>query len=345
MELNFPHTKLILNAGSFRKRREKLAVLLGGLNYPHSGSCSFLLSDPRDIFYYTGYMPAGSVFLSAGKEWRLYATSVENEAETAGIEVVYYRKLREIAKRLKGRVGYDEGSLLAAHYNILKRNARLAPAGSLIKRPRAVKDRREVDLMREAVKVTAHAFKSRTSGRTEAQVAKSVEMGFMQRDAGVAFPPIVAAGKNGYYIHHTPSVYKIKPQDMCMVDCGASVGGYCADVTRTFHSEGNRKHVGIYNGLLEVSQTVRDCIRPGVKFSALQEIYRKEMSRHRWKVMHYIGHSIGLEVHEPVERLEAGSVITVEPGVYIKGFGGARIEDMVLVKNSGIEVLTKKIRE
>ena len=321
----------------FEGRRERLATLLNELDL-------FFLTDPTDIFYYTGYRPSGAVYLALGRECTLFATSTENETETTGVEVRYFSRFREVARQLKGRIGYDEGSLLAVHYQLLKKRAKLGPARKLIKQPRGVKDRKEINLIREAIGITKNAFKTDIYGRKESHVARSIEIGFMQNGGGLAFPAIVAAGKNGYYIHHAPSDYKISRWDMCIIDCGATANGYCADVTRTFYSGSDSKQAQIYSWLLEVSQKVVDKIEAGLEFSELQEIYKKEMVKRRCSVMHYIGHSVGMEVHEPLETLQPGSVITVEPGIYIKGFGGARVEDMVLVKKSGAEVLTKRIK-
>lgn len=324
--------------GIFEGRREHLEALLDGLD-------SFLITDPKDVFYYTGYLPSGNIFLSAGRRWTMFATSVENEAETSGVDVAYFSRFRDVAGKLKGTMGYDEGSLLAVHYNFLSKKAKLVPSGKLIKLPRGVKDNTEIGLMKSAIKITAAAFAENVYGRKETDVARSIEMGFMQKGGGIAFPTIVAAGRNGYYIHHRPGARRIKKQDMCIVDCGATSGGYCADVTRTFYQDAGRRQRAVYSWLLEISGKVIDSIRPGVKFEELQGIYKREMAKRRCVVMHYIGHSVGLDVHEPLETLEAGSVITVEPGIYIKGSGGARVEDMVLVKKSGAEVLTRKINK
>jgi Xaa-Pro aminopeptidase len=182
------------------------------------------------------------------------------------------------------------------------------------------------------------------------------ELEKMMREAGadsMAFPVIVASGPNGASAHHTAGDRKVQAGDTIIVDMGASLNGYQSDLTRTFYlgNEPDVKFWEIYNHVHEAQKTALSKIKAGVSGNAVDKAARDKITDAGYgkNFGHGLGHGLGLEVHEnprlsfmvdEKETLPAGAILTVEPGIYIDGWGGVRIEDLVLVTESGIEVLS-----
>lgn len=306
-----------------------------------------VVTDKNDIFYYTGFKPSESGFLVVGREPKLFVSQLDNEAlRVSGARVVFYRRLIDIAKFLEGKaVGFDEGDLNAEIFGRLRRKVKLRKAGEIIKRPRLAKEPGEVEKIKKAVKVVGEVFgELEILGRRESDVEKQVLMGLLERGSGPAFRPLVASGSNAYFVHHRPGVRKIGKGDLVIVDMGARWSGYCSDITRMFCRKPGRREVKLMEDVKEMQARIIDRIEVGVKFREIQDYYRRLMDKKGYKVRHGFGHSVGLSVHEGFREVEAGMVMAVEPGVYIKGFGGCRVEDMVLVKKRGAEILSKGVR-
>jgi len=180
-------------------------------------------------------------------------------------------------------------------------------------------------------------------GKSEQEVAREIERGFFDQGAAPAFETIVASGGNaGNYIHHFPTTRRTSRKDMVIVDFGSKVGGYSSDITRTFFSKTDSKQREIFEAVREIQEACIEMVRPGVEFKKINEFHQKALQKLGFQARHGIGHGIGIFVHEPATLLKEGMVITIEPGIYLKNYGGCRIEDMVLVKKKPV-VLSRAI--
>jgi Xaa-Pro aminopeptidase len=305
---------------------------------------SALLSSKNDIFYYTGYRASDMGFLLVGPRTKLFLSPLENFAEKLkGVDVVFMDKPGLLSKEIRkfNRVGYDEKTLSADVFHALNKGRRLKPVAGAIKRPRMVKDRKEIELMRKAGKTIKGIFKDMRIVGTEVQISNRMKSEFHNRGADRAFEPIIASGPNGYYIHSLPTKRKVTPKDLVVIDGGVRIGGYCSDKTRTYCRKPGKREKKVLEDVSSMQKGLVDKLKPGIDLKDLQKEYEDLMRSKRYKVWHGIGHGVGLSPHDFLEgKLEPGMVITIEPGVYIKGFGGCRIEDTILIKGNGREILT-----
>jgi Xaa-Pro aminopeptidase len=257
------------------------------------------------------------------------------------------------------RLGFDDADVsVRLHANLretLPERIELLAAGGLVEAERAVKEPRELDAIRAAAELTDGVYdwvrERGLVGRTERAVALALEQEMRERGADdPAFPSIVAAAENGALPHATPRDVEIPPDTLVTLDIGARVDGYCADGTRTWATG------PLDDGLAEIYETVRraqqaalDAVRPGAEGRAVDAVARDLIGAagHGEHFGHGLGHGVGLDVHEAPRlartatgRLQAGHVVTVEPGIYVPGRGGVRIEDLVVVTAVGHEVLS-----
>ncbi|MEW6610620.1 MAG: M24 family metallopeptidase [Patescibacteria group bacterium] len=228
----------------------------------------------------------------------------------------------------------------------------------IIEEIRAVKKPRELAAIKRGAAILARVFDfirtTKVIGKTEQEIAQEIAKIMKEKGAeALAFPIIVASGKGCADIHHWPTKRKIRKGDMVMVDCGAVVDGYCSDCTRTFFiGDPPPRFVHYYGEVLKAQEKAIAKIRHGVVAKFVDRAARGYLSQWRWgkTFKHGCGHGVGLAIHEypnvkpkSSDILKAGMVVTVEPGVYVKGWGGIRIEDMVLVQQRGSEILTRSI--
>ncbi len=233
-------------------------------------------------------------------------------------------------------------------------------AAGLVSHLRAVKDSTEVELIRRSAalldKGFAMAGQSIKAGAIEREVADSVEMRLRRRGATrMSFDTIIATGKRGALPHGLASDERIASGDLVVVDMGVVLEGYCSDETRTFCAgKASKRARKIYTTVLEAHDRAIEKVRAGVRASVVDSAARSHIKKAGFGKYfgHATGHGVGLEIHEPpfvgpksTDTLTEGMVITVEPGIYIPGFGGVRIEDMLLVTSTGCEVLTNAPRE
>ena len=240
----------------------------------------------------------------------------------------------------------------------------LVPSEGVVESGRLVKDADEIDVFRRAgamlAECVAPALSSIGEGRSEREIAAEIESilascGFEDR----AFPTIVASGPNSALPHARPSERRLTQDDLILLDFGGVHDGYCVDISRSacvgsVSDEARRLHAAV----LEAQQAAIDAVRPGVVASSIDGTARSTLERHGLADAfgHSTGHGLGLEVHEAPRigrvgepggdrRVSAGMVFTIEPGVYVPGSGGVRIEDDILVTETGCEVLTKAPRD
>jgi Xaa-Pro aminopeptidase len=236
----------------------------------------------------------------------------------------------------------------------------IVPTDGWVEGVRVVKDAGEVARITEAQKLTDAAFDHIlgfvAEGMSEAQVALEIEF-FMRSEGsdGIAFPPIVASGPNSALPHAHPGSRKVERGDFLKMDFGARVGGYCADMTRTVViGTASLRQREIYDTVLSANVAGIAAIKPGLVGRDIDAAARSviEAAGFGENFGHGLGHGVGLEVHElpglgsrSTALVPLGSVVTVEPGVYVPGFGGVRIEDLVVVEKSGARVLTRSTKE
>jgi len=260
-------------------------------------------------------------------------------------------------------VGVEALGMRLLEVRLLERYApgsRLVPAEEVLAELRMCKDEREVEHMRRAIEVTEAALHTTVGqirvGMTEREVA-ALLMVEMLRAGGerMSFPPIVVAGPNTASPHATPGDRPVRRGEPLLIDCGVVVGGYAADITRTFAVGPLKPELAqVYEVVWAANEAGRVAAGPGVFAEEVDRAARAviEGAGYGEYFTHRTGHGLGLEVHEPPyivagnERpLEPGMTFTVEPGIYLPGLGGVRIEDDVLVTYDGAESLTTFTRE
>ena len=232
-------------------------------------------------------------------------------------------------------------------------SARSQQRWEVLERMRAIKDSRELARMRRAIAITfkGHeaAVRAMKKGAVERQVSAAIREGFFAHGAtGLAFPSIVGSGPNGAVLHWVKNDRVMTGDELVVIDIGASYGHYAADITRTYPVSGrfSAEQKKIYELVLEVQNKVIAAVRPGVSLSELHRMAEDLILAAGYDLPHYLGHFVGLEVHDVGDSgaaLEAGMVVTVEPGIYLRDRFGVRIEDMVLVTGRGHELMTRDL--
>ena len=229
-----------------------------------------------------------------------------------------------------------------------------------VEKLREIKDESELNCIREACKITGESFErilpGIKEGMTEREVALMLEFDMLSHGAGkLAFSTIVAAGAHGSLPHAVPGDYRIQRGDMITMDFGANFGNYCADMTRTVAlgqpSDEMRK---IYDIVLDAQKMTQDAVKPGLICREVDAIARDYIysKGYEGRFGHGLGHAVGIDIHENPRfsqrcdaLTEVGNVMTVEPGIYLPGVGGVRIENTVVVTENGCEALTLPTRE
>jgi Xaa-Pro aminopeptidase len=289
------------------------------------------------------------------------------EQAQAQVPGVFERELgkaelvKEAVPRMSGRVGFDDAHVTVKQYERLKELAadgvELVPAGGLVEELRAVKDAAEVEAIRAATALADEVFAEIAErglvGRTEHEVAVDAEIGFRRRGAeGPSFPPIVASGPHGALPHAVPRQVPIEADTLVVVDMGCTLDGYCSDCTRTYATgEGLSDEMrSVYDLVLRAQLAALDAVRPGVDGKSVDSVPRDLIGAEGRadQFGHGLGHGVGLEIHEDPrlsqlasdKPLAVGNVVTVEPGVYVPGAFGVRIEDLVVVTDDRPDILT-----
>jgi len=230
------------------------------------------------------------------------------------------------------------------------------------RRARLTKPKTAAELKKteRAIRIVDKVFREiHPFNRQEQDVAREIRQRIRRMGATLSFKPIVASGRNSSFVHHKPGRKIVREDELVIFDIGANYRGCCSDITRMHipgigvsgKGDGNgsrkaaKKAEKICRDALKIQKMVIEKVRPGVEFKELQGVYKKMMVKKGYKVRHLIGHGVGSVVHERVKgELQEGMVLTVEPGIYIKDFGGCRVEDMVLVKRGKAKVLSSFIQ-
>ncbi|NTU71098.1 MAG: aminopeptidase P family protein [Coriobacteriia bacterium] len=236
----------------------------------------------------------------------------------------------------------------------------IVPTAGLVERLRASKDANEIELIGQAQAITDAAFDHVLGfvrpGMTEREVALELEFHMRATGSdGIAFPPIVASGPNSALPHAHPSAREIVAGDFLKMDFGARVGGYCADMTRTVVvGTASARQREIYQAVLAANAAGLAAVAEGVACAGVDKAARDVLAAAGYGDYfgHGLGHGLGLEIHEQpsvgarsTHTLAVGNVVTIEPGAYLPGFGGVRIEDLVVVDAGGARVLTTSTKD
>ena len=327
------------------------------------GARTFLVTHPVNVRYLTGFESSNPALL-VGRDRVVLATDgryIEAARAVSGVEAVYAERdlptyLGEhLAELAEPPVAFESDHVtVAAHAALAAGGAELVPAAKVVKTQRAVKEESELDAIRRSARILHDAFSrlagARFVGRTEAELAWWMERAIRDEGADdVSFDTIVASGPNAAVPHHHPGDRAIGPGETVIVDAGAKVDGYCSDCTRTYATGPLPDDLQRAYAVCRVAQeSSLAAVRAGVAACEVDAIARREIDESGIApVLHNLGHGVGLEIHElPVfsnvseETLAPGNAVTVEPGVYLAGRGGVRIEDLVIVTEQGSEVLT-----
>jgi Xaa-Pro aminopeptidase len=332
-----------------------------------------LITNLVNIRYLTGFAgSAGIMYLGPrhGILWVDPRYTLQAREQAKGVDVIEERKailtgaaswLRQSGVR---ECTFEASNLSYEQFEQLRKDAaqqvRMKPAGDLIEELRVVKDRGEIEAIRSAGKVTAEVFAEILPqvrpGVTEQDLAAEIEYRMRKKGAeGVAFETIVASGPRSANPHARPSSKVLQESELVIFDLGAILSGYAADMTRTVVlGEANRRVRDLYSAVAKAQMASVRAVRDQVAAGEVDSAARRSLAKHGLAryFTHSTGHGVGLEIHErprlgkgETTRLRSGSVVTVEPGIYLEGFGGIRIEDTVLVGPDGPEILTPASKE
>ncbi len=330
-----------------------------------------LISKPENWRYVSGFTGDSGVLLITAEHSFLFTDSRYTEqarSEAPDFTVVKTVIEEDVVKNTVNelglkRIGFEKDYVTYAMWERLRdrfEKQELVGISGWVEELRMIKTSEEVEYISRAQKIAENAFERLLPlikvGTSEIDLALELEFTMRKMGSeGVAFPFIVVSGPRSSLPHGQPSIRKLEPGDFVTFDFGARFQGYCSDMTRTIViGPLDEKHKEIYEVVLAAQLTALDVIGPGVIGKEVDLAGRKviEEAGYGEYFGHGIGHGVGLNVHErpsvgrtSEDILEPGMVITVEPGIYIEGFGGVRIEDMVVVTEEGMRNLTASRKE
>ena len=327
------------------------------------------VSDLTNVRYLSGFTGTNGACL-VGREERIFFTDfryTERAEREVGEEWERPEAERElvpqITARMHGRVGFEDAKLsvrqLARLEAAVGEDVDLVPAGDLVERLRAVKEPEEIERMAAASELANGVFQwtieRGLAGHTESDVARACEARIRELGAEPSFPPIIAAGENGALPHAEPGDREIGPGELVVFDMGAELDGYCSDGTRTFATgDPGEEAREVYDLVLAAQLAALAAIRVGASGKEVDAVAREMIAEagHGDHFGHGLGHGVGLEVHESPrlattsdDELREGNVVTVEPGIYLPGRFGVRIEDLVVVTGDGYRNLSGTSKE
>jgi Xaa-Pro aminopeptidase len=336
-------------------------LLVGDLVHPSETG----REDGANLRWLTGFTGTSGLAL-VGAEERFFLTDfryteraereVDSEFERLRVE---RGLISDVAKRLRGRVGYDDAQTsvknLATLTELAPEGVELVPATGLVERLRRRKDSWELEAIAKAARITDQVyewiFERGVVGRTEREIMLDAHQRLRELGAeDPSFPAIVAAGENSALPHHDSSEREVREGEFLLIDMGAIVNGYCSDCTRTVATgELEEEARKVYEVVRSAQAAALEAIRAGLAGPEADAVARDAIIADGYgdEFGHGLGHGVGIAVHEAPrlskrseETLEAGDVVTVEPGVYLAGRFGVRIEDLVVVTEDGCRNLS-----
>jgi Xaa-Pro aminopeptidase len=345
----------------YSRRQAAIAAQLDKLD-------ALLITHMPNVRYLCGFTgSAGALLLRHGRPAFFtdgrYTAQARQEVSGASVVIAKGSPLLAAAQYVQGKklraVGIEAEHMTVATGSTLRRamgaKVRLRDVGPRVETLRMTKDVDEIALIRKAVNLGSRlldtALRSIRPGIAETEVAAELEYAARRAGAeGMSFETIVAAGARSAMPHGVASTARIPQRGFVILDFGVILHGYCSDMTRTVYvgkiSASDRK---MYSAVRDAQQAAVDAVRAGVACGEVDRAARNALRRAGWAryFTHSTGHGVGLEIHEPprlgrgqAQELRPRMIVTIEPGVYLPGRGGVRIEDMVLVSTDGCEVLT-----
>ena len=329
---------------------------------------ALIITEMENVRYLSGFTGSSAVavvtidgtFLITDGRYREQAHLEAPEWET----VIYTGQVEKaVANVLKGAV--STGFEVTASFEFVERlrgalsdRATLLPTKDIVEEPRAYKDKEEISLIRQALECAGRAFGEILPlvkpGATEREIAAELDYRMMLSGAdGPAFDTVVASGPNSSMPHAGVTDRALVEGDLVVIDFGTRKNGYCTDTSRTLVlGEPDRRQKALLEAVKEAGDTAVSILKAGLPASEADEAARGVIANKGFadNFSHGLGHGVGLEVHEKPalsslskDVLQPGMVFTMEPGIYIEGRGGVRLEDMVLMTPGGVEVLSRAI--
>lgn len=347
---------------------EKIKLLREKLRSLHMEG--MIITNPVSIKYLTNIENEGTLLITRKENIFLtYTMFLESVKSTLTInDEIIVADFREISKEeyenfflFCENIGFEEDYVTYKQYHYLKQKYRannLAETDNIIEKLRAVKDEEEIEKIRKACELTdkcfSHLLEFIKIGMTEKEIAFEVEMFFRKNGAeGLAFDTIVAIGENSANPHWKPGDRKVQMADLILIDMGCKYQGYCSDMTRTIFMGCILEEIKpVYDLVLKNQINTTKEIKEYASIKTITQMVESDFKLNNYSLIHSLGHSIGMETHEmPYINsknetfLKANMVIANEPGIYIPGKYGIRIEDTILVERNGCTVLTKSPKD
>jgi len=332
-----------------------------------------VICDPAAIFFLTGrFIAPGerllALYLNQNGNHKILINRLFTVPEDLGVEKLWFSDTDDSIALLNNCIDHTAAlgidKIMPARFLLPLMNlccaTKYVEASVCVDKVRSRKDRAECEMMQKVSRINdlamAEFIKNVRLGVTERQMASTMEETYRSLGAdGYSFEPLIAFGKNAAMGHHEPDGTPLCEGDCVLLDVGCKKDGYCADMTRTFFfhhvSEEHRK---IYDLVRKANKTAEALIHPGVKFCDIDAAGRNviEAAGFGKQFTHRIGHSIGIEVHEVgdvssanTDEVRPGMTFSVEPGIYVDGEVGVRVEDLILVTETGCEVLNRYPKE
>ncbi|MEC0092807.1 M24 family metallopeptidase [Paenibacillus macquariensis] len=342
------------------------------------GMDALIITDPKHVYYLTGFASDPherflGLALRRGEEPVLIVPALDAEAAHTASSVQNiithsdtdhpYNLLKEQLKGTISSLGIEKGQLTVSRFELLQESLgahTYQDIGPILQSLRVQKTPEEVVRMKNAVHLIEEVLRQGLIqvkvGVTEVELVAELEYLMKKLGAdGPSFETMVLSGPNTALPHGVAGQRKIQNGDLLMFDMGVFANGYASDITRTFAvGELNRELSTLYNTVLEANLQGIQSIRPGVTLASVDQAARSVIERAGYgpQFMHRLGHGLGMDVHEypsihgnNTDLVQAGMVFTVEPGIYVPGLGGVRIEDDIVVTHDGVEVLTSFPKE
>lgn len=329
---------------------------------------AFVLMSEENRYYFTHFNTSfGCVIVSPNEKIFItdfrYETAAREALPQFNVTVTTYAALYDTIvthlKRLNAKhVGYEENYITVGEFKTMKAalsDFTLKPAGAIMEKARSVKTEEELELITNAENITQKALSKILPlikvGISERELSAEIMFEMIRCGASsLAFDNIVAFGENSAKPHHQSGNKKLEKNDLVLIDIGCKANGYCSDMTRTFTiGEPNPQLVSLHSIVLEAQNYALKNIKAGMTCHEADSLAREYIAANGYtkEFGHSLGHGVGINVHESPrvaqncsQILEENMVISVEPGVYIEGLGGIRIEDLVIVKKDGVVNLT-----
>ena len=324
-----------------------------------------ILTNPVNIRYLTNIEAEGILLLT--RKDNIYITDARyieavHSTLTLFDEIIVY-DIHDVSKddyenffMFCENVGFEEYDISYAKYKEYIRKYKInnfVETEHIIEKQRMIKDEEEIVNIQKACEITDNCFSYILNyikpGMTEKQIADEIEEYYKQRTDGLSFDTIVASGENTSKPHAVPTNRKIQEKDIITIDMGCKVNGYCSDMTRTFFvGEVPEEVKPIYDLVLKNQVQTQEAYKDGASTRLLTKMVENDFKLNNYDLIHSLGHGVGLEIHEPPyvsyssdTQLRENMVVTNEPGIYIPGKFGVRIEDTVQITKFGCISLTK----